>query len=64
MVSAKATVQKVLDHLPDDCTMDEVMDRLFVANLIEERLEDFADPDAKTYTTDQVRAMISQWRTK
>lgn len=64
MVSAKVTVKKVLDNLPDDCTMDEVLDRLFVTRLVEERLEDFSDPHAKTYTTDQVREMVAQWRTK
>ncbi|MEM6505090.1 MAG: hypothetical protein AAF711_06460 [Planctomycetota bacterium] len=64
MVSAKATVQKVLDNLPDDCTIQDVMDRLFVANLIEERLDELDNLKADSCSTDQVREMISKWRSK
>lgn len=64
MVSTKSTVQKVLDHLPDDCTMDQFLDRLFVINLIEQRLNDLEQNPDETYTTGQVREMMSKWRVK
>ncbi len=62
MVSAKATVRKVLDNLPDDCTMQQVMDRLVFINMLEQRLDELAKPEAVTYSTDQVREMIAKWR--
>lgn len=54
MVSAKATVQKVLDNLPDDCTMDQVMERIRFIALIESRLDELDQPGTKTYTTEEV----------
>lgn len=64
MLSAKETVRKVLDNLPEDCSMEQFLDRLFVINLIEQRLDDLDKPDTVTYTTGQVREMIAQWRVK
>lgn len=64
MVSAKITAQKVLDNLPDDCTMQQVMDRLIFINMLQERLDELDNPEAETFTTDQVREMISKWRVK
>jgi len=39
-MSAKETVKALLDKLPDDCTMDEVLYRLYVVNAIEKGLAD------------------------
>lgn len=63
MVTTKDTVRRVLEKLPDDCSMDEFLDQLFYVNLIEKRLDDAEKPGAKTYTTEQVREVIAVWRT-
>ncbi|MFN3167655.1 MAG: hypothetical protein ACE37H_11385 [Phycisphaeraceae bacterium] len=62
MVSAKATVQKVLDNLPDDCTMQQVLDRLALVSMLEQRLDEHNDPNAESYSSDEVREMIAKWR--
>lgn len=64
MVSTKSTVQKILNDLPEDCTMEQFLDRLFVVNLVEQRLEELNQDRSETYTTDEVREMISKWRVK
>ena len=39
-VTTKETVKAVLDRLPDDCTMDEVLYHLYVVHSIERGLAD------------------------
>ena len=42
MQPAKATVQAVLDRLPDDCSLDEVLYHLYVVQKVEQGLADVA----------------------
>ena len=61
MVSAKATVQKVLENLPDDCTIHEVMDRLSYIEMIQSRLDLAAAPDAETISQDEIERKVAAW---
>jgi predicted transcriptional regulator len=40
VVTTKETVRAVLDRLPDDCTLDEVLYHLYVVRSIERGLAD------------------------
>ncbi|MEM9415635.1 MAG: hypothetical protein AAGA29_09190 [Planctomycetota bacterium] len=64
MFSTKDTIRRVLEKLPEDCSMEEFLDQLFYVNLIEKRLDEAEQPGAKTFTPDQVREVIAQWRAK
>ena len=58
-MQVKATVRSVLDRLPDDCTMEEVLYHLYVVQKIEEGL---ADLDAgRTIPHEQV---VEEFRRK
>lgn len=61
MVSAKATVQKILDNLPDDCTIHEVMDRLSYIEMIQGRLDALADPDQNSVSQDEIERKVTKW---
>lgn len=61
MVSTKATVQKVLDNLPDDCTIPQVVDRLAYIQMIQGRLDDLADPNQKTVSQEQIERKVAKW---
>ena len=39
MLTTKQQVQKVLDQLPDDCTIEDVQYHLYVADLIRRRCD-------------------------
>ena len=39
-MTAKETVRALLDRLPDDCTMDEVLYRLYVVQAVAEGVAD------------------------
>ncbi|MEM1353929.1 MAG: hypothetical protein AAGC44_12055 [Planctomycetota bacterium] len=64
MVSTKETVRRVLEKLPEDCSMEQFLDELFYINLIEKRLDEAQQPGARTYSSDQVREQIAKWRLK
>jgi len=61
MLSAKATVKKVLDNLPDDCTIHEVMDRLAYIEIIQGRLDALSDPKQETVSQDEVERKVAKW---
>jgi len=42
MHAAKATVREVLDRLPDDCSLDDILYHLYVVQKIELGLADVA----------------------
>ncbi len=51
-MQTKQTVQQILDRLPDDCTIDDVLYRLYVVRSVERGL---ADAEAgKTIPHEQV----------
>lgn len=61
MVSAKATVQKVLDNLPDNCTIHQVLDRLAYVERIQNRLDIASAPDAQTISQDEIERKVAKW---
>ena len=61
MVSAKATVQKVLDNLPDDCTIHQVLDRLAYIEMIQSRVDLASRPDAKTVSQEEIERKVAKW---
>lgn len=61
MVSAKATVQKVLDNLPDDCTIHQVMDRLAYIELIQNRIDLSNDPKTPTTSQEDIERKVANW---
>jgi predicted transcriptional regulator len=40
MASVKETVRKLIERLPDDCTWDDVMNRLYVCQKIDAGIRD------------------------
>ena len=42
MAQTKETVKALLDRLPDDCTLDDVLYHLYVIQAVESGLEDVA----------------------
>jgi predicted transcriptional regulator len=62
MSAAKDEVRKLLDNLPDDCTLEDVQYHLYVLEKIQRGL---ADVEAgRTYTQEEAEARIAaKWRT-
>lgn len=61
MVSTKSTVQKVLDNLPDDCTMEQFLDRLRLVELIQQRLDLSEQPDVETVSQEEIERTVAGW---
>lgn len=61
MVSTKATVRKVLDNLPDDCTFHQVMDRLSYIEAIQRRLTLASREDAVTVSQEDIERKVARW---
>ena len=61
MVSAKATVQKVLENLPDDCTIHQVMDRLAYVEMIQSRVDLASRPDVQTVSQEEIERKVANW---
>ena len=55
----KEKVRKTIDRLPDNFTIDQVVEELVVLNKIEEGLKDVEQ--GRVFTTDQVRKELKTW---
>jgi predicted transcriptional regulator len=55
----KEKVKKTIDRLPDNFTVDQLVEELVVLNKIEEGLKDIED--GKVFTTDQVKQELKAW---
>lgn len=62
MSAAKEEVQRLLNDLPDDCTLEDVQYHLYVLEKVKRGL---ADVEAgRTYTQEEVEAHIAKkWQT-
>jgi predicted transcriptional regulator len=61
-VEAKTAVRKVLDQLPDDCTLEDVQYHLYVLQQIENGQRDAAE--GRTVPHDEiVRELTRKWLT-
>jgi len=55
----KEKVKKTIDRLPDNFTVDQLVEELVVLNKIEEGLKDVED--GRIFTTDQVKQELKKW---
>jgi predicted transcriptional regulator len=55
----KDKVKKTIDRLPDNFTVDQLIEELVVLNKIEEGLKNIED--GRVFTTDQVRQELKAW---
>ena len=55
----KEKVKKTIDRLPDNFTVDQVIEELVVLNKIEEGLNDIEQ--GRVFTTDQVKKELKTW---
>jgi predicted transcriptional regulator len=55
----KDKVRKTIDRLPDNFTVDQLVEELVVLNKIEEGLKDVEQ--GKVFTTDQVKKELETW---
>ena len=58
--SAKDVARAVLDNLPDDATLDDIVYALYVREKVEQGLR---DAEAGDYLTqDEIEVQVRQWR--
>ena len=55
----KGKVKKTIERLPDEFTVDQIVEELMVLNKIEEGLKDIED--GRVFTTDQVKQELKTW---
>jgi predicted transcriptional regulator len=55
----KDKVKKTIDRLPDNFTVDQLVEELVVLNKIEEGLKDVEQ--GKVFTTNQVKKELKTW---
>ncbi len=59
MTNPKQRVRDVLEQLPDDCSIDEVVYRLYVIDTIEKRLQAAERGDA--VPQDEAERRLAKW---
>ncbi|MBN1187248.1 MAG: hypothetical protein JXB49_33525 [Bacteroidales bacterium] len=55
----KEKIKKSLDTLPDNLTIDQVIDRIIMLDKIEQGLKDVED--GNVYSTEEAKAKLSKW---
>ncbi len=55
----KEKVKKTIERMPDNFTVDQVIEKLVVLNKIEEGLKDIEE--GRVFTTDQVNQELKTW---
>jgi len=55
----KEKIIKSFDTLPDNLTIDQVIDRLIMLDKVEQGLKDVED--GIVYTTDEVKVKLNKW---
>ena len=63
MLSTKQQVQKVLEQLPDDCSLEDVQYQLYVLEKLRRRVQ-MADAGAEVVPQDEVERRMQKWLTK
>ncbi len=58
--SAKDLVRAALESLPDDATLDDILDEVYVQEKIRQGVQDAKA--GRSFTTDEVRALLAKWR--
>jgi predicted transcriptional regulator len=55
----KAKIKKSIDSLPDNLTVDQVIDRIILLDKIEQGLKDVEE--GKVFTTEEAKAKLKKW---
>lgn len=55
----KEKLKKTIDSMPDNITVDEVIDRIILLDKIEKGLEDVEK--GKVYSTSEVKERLNKW---
>jgi predicted transcriptional regulator len=55
----KEKIHKTIDSLPDDLTIDQVIDKLILLDKIEQGLKD--SREGKVYTNEEVKQKLNKW---
>jgi predicted transcriptional regulator len=55
----KEKLKKTIDSMPDNITVDEVIDRIILLDKIEKGLDDVKK--GKIYTTSEVKERLNKW---
>lgn len=63
MLTAKQQVQKVLEQLPEDCSLEDVQYQLYVLEKLRRRVE-MADQGADFVPQDEVEERMKKWLIK
>jgi predicted transcriptional regulator len=62
MQSAKLEVSKLIDTLPDDCSLEDIQYHLFVLQKVERGLKD--GEAGRTFTQEEVGKRAAKWLDK
>lgn len=62
MQKVKLEVSKLLDRLPDDCSLEDVQYHLYVLQKIEHGLKDAEE--GRIYTQEEIEKRMAQWLEK
>ena len=55
----KEKIHKTIDSLPDDLTIDQVIDKLILLDKIEQGLKD--SREGNVYTNEEVKQKLNKW---
>jgi predicted transcriptional regulator len=61
-MTVKQQVQKILDELPDDCSIEDLQYRLYVIDVIRNRLEE--EKRGGFVSQEEVEQRFAQWAEK
>ena len=59
LMLTKDKVKKAVDILPEEFTVDQIVEQLVILNKIEEGLKDIEE--GRVYSTDQVKQELNRW---
>lgn len=59
MSTIKQEVTKLLENLPDDCTLEDIQYHLYVLQKIERGLKDVEE--GRVYTQEEVEKRMAKW---
>ena len=62
MLSAKEEVSRLLERLPDNCSIEDIQYHLFVLQKIGRGVEDAKE--GRVYTQDEIEKRMSKWLEK
>jgi predicted transcriptional regulator len=58
--STKALVRAAIESLPENATIDDILDEVYVQEKIRQGIQDAKA--GRSFSTDEVRALLAKWR--